>query len=220
MVNQEEEFSIVGGVRQEDPLSPMLFLVVIKPLHKLIAKAQEQKLLRDLNKKCDSFRISLYADDATLFIMPHEKDFTITSEILSIFANASGLQTNVSKTEIFPICCDISNLDHLHTSGMVVSSFPCKYLGLPLHYMRPTKLMLQPVVQKIIDRLLGRKRRFFSYPRRELLVKSVLIAMPTYFLMIHKLKKWAITRINRFIRGFLWKGHNPENVRGGHCLVN
>jgi hypothetical protein len=65
---------------------------------------------------------------------------------------------------------------------MVIANFPCKYLGLPLHVKKPTKSMMQPVVQKIVDRLLGWKRKFFSHPGRELLVKSVLLAMPTYFL--------------------------------------
>jgi hypothetical protein len=211
-----------SGVRQGDPLSPMLFLIAIKPLHKLIAKAQDMGLLDKLSKACDTFRMSLYADDAALFIGPSEKDFRIISEILNIFAAASGLCTNHHKTEIYPISCDSSAITHLQSSGIIIASFPCMYLGLPLHYRKPTKEMMHSLIQKIADRLPGWKRRFFSYPGRELLVKSVLSSMATYFLTVHKhkLQKWAIARVDRFRRSFLWKGHHSDNISGGHCLVN
>lgn len=42
--------------------------------------------------------------------------------------------------------------------------------------------------------------------------------MPTYFLTVFSLKKWAVKRIDKIRRGFLWKGADCAN--GGHCLVN
>jgi hypothetical protein len=86
------------SVRQGDPLPPMLFLLAIEHLHKLVAKAQEMEMLDILSKRCDTFIISLYDDDATLFIGPSKKDFKIVSEILNIFSAASGLKTNLHKT--------------------------------------------------------------------------------------------------------------------------
>jgi hypothetical protein len=32
--------------------------------------------------------------------------------------------------------------------------------------------------------------------------------------------KWGFNKIDRFRRSFLWRGHDPENVKGAHCLVN
>ncbi|GJN28521.1 hypothetical protein PR202_gb16659 [Eleusine coracana subsp. coracana] len=43
--------------------------------------------------------------------------------------------------------------------------------------------------------------------------------MPTYFLTAAKMPCWAINRVDRFRRSFLWRGHDPDRVRGGHCLV-
>jgi hypothetical protein len=198
----------------------MLFLLAIEPLYKLIAKTHDMRMLDKLSKSCDTFRISLDANDAALFISPSEKDFRIIYEILSIFALASGLNTNLQKIEIYPINYDNSAIAHLQTYGMILASFPCKYLGLPLHYRKPTKEMMHPLIQKIADRLPGWKRRLFSYPRREFLVKSVLSAMPTYFLIVHKMQKWAIARVDMFRRSFLWKGHHSDNIDGGYYLVN
>jgi hypothetical protein len=47
--------------------------------------------------------------------------------------------------------------------------------------------MIQPMVQRIGNKLLGWKRNLLSYPNRELLVKFVLIAILTHFLTVHKL---------------------------------
>jgi hypothetical protein len=52
------------------------------------------------------------------------------------------------------------------------------------------------------------------------MIKSVLSAIPTYFLTVFKMTKWGFHRIDRFRRSFLWKGHDTDNVRGGHYLVN
>lgn len=140
--------------------------------------------------------------------------------ILQIVAKASGLVTNLGKTECFPIRCNNLDLTFLAEYNLNVSSFPCKYLGPPLNIRKPGRAEIHAVVQKIGKRLPGWKRRFFSYPGRELLVKTVLTEMPTYFMTIFKFPKWGISRVDRFRRSFLWRGKDPEHVRGGHCLVN
>jgi hypothetical protein len=191
----------------------------MEPLHQLFQKALQEGLLSKHSKSCDMFRMSLYADDATIFITPTEQDLKVTIEIMSTFAAASGLFTNIAKTECYPIHCDTINLQFLSNANLSISQLSCKYLGLPLHFKKPSKAMLQPVIDKIGSRFPGWKN-FFSYPGRELLVKSVLSAMPTYFLTVHKMTKWGISKIDRFRRSFLWRGEDPDKVKGGHCLVN
>jgi hypothetical protein len=111
-----------------------------EPLHKLIAKAQDMEILTSLNKRCNTFRMSLYANDTALFISPSEKDFKAITEVLN------GLNTNLHKSKIYTINCDSSDLHCLQNSGMVLASFPCKYLSLPLHYRKPTREMMHPLV--------------------------------------------------------------------------
>jgi hypothetical protein len=101
------------GVRQGDPLSAMLFLMDMEPLHLLFKKAQDCGLLGQLSPACDVCRISLYADDATMFIRPAKTDLQTSDCILKIFAQASGLHVNLSKTHYFSIRCDNVDLDFL-----------------------------------------------------------------------------------------------------------
>jgi hypothetical protein len=208
------------GVRQGDPLSPMLFLLAIEPLHRLFKKAQQMGLLKKIGSCCENFRVSLYADDATLFIKSIVHDLDMESYILEIFTTASGLKTNMGKTEFYPIQCQNMDLSFLASRNLNISTFPCTYLGLPLHFRNPTRPMMQQVVSKIDNRLLGWKRSLLSYPGRETLIKTVLFALPTYFMTVFKLQKWAIARIDRYRRSFLWKGHDVDNVKGGNCLDN
>jgi hypothetical protein len=74
----------------------MLFLLAMEPLHRLVAKAQQIGLLHSLSKICDTFRMSLYVDDVAVFIKPNLSEL---KAIMSIFAEASGLHTNLAKIE-------------------------------------------------------------------------------------------------------------------------
>jgi hypothetical protein len=94
------------GLRQGDPLSPMLFILVMDTLDSLILKAQERGLLLHVLRHGNGQRISLYADDVVLFLQPSRREITLIKEILRIFGEASGLKTNVSKCSMTPIQCN------------------------------------------------------------------------------------------------------------------
>jgi hypothetical protein len=207
------------GVRQADSLSPILFLLAMEPLHLLFQKAQQAKLLKYLSPACDAFRLTLYANDVALFIQPKAEELKVTDGILNLFPRASGLMTNLGKTKYYPIRCDNLNLDFLTSAERVTSSFPCTYLGLPLSYKKPPKSSLQPMLQKIDNKLSGWKI-FLSYPGRETLIKSVLTAIPTFFITVFKPTRWFISGVDKFRRSFLWRGRDTDQIKGRHCLVN
>jgi hypothetical protein len=153
-------------MRQGGPLSLMLFLLAMEPLHLLFRKAHEVHLLQKLRPNCDTCKVSLYVDDATLFIRPNEQELHVVDTILQIFSDTFGLVTNMAKTHFYPIRCHGLNFDLLHQASRVVATFPCSYLGFPLNNKKPSKLELLPMIQKIINRMLGWKRRFFTLPGR------------------------------------------------------
>jgi hypothetical protein len=61
------------GLRQGDPLSPMLFLLVMEVLNAMIRKADEWNLLEKLGVRAIPYRTSMYADDLILFTKPKEQ---------------------------------------------------------------------------------------------------------------------------------------------------
>jgi hypothetical protein len=111
-------------MRQGDPLSLMLFLLTMERLHRLFQKAQQQGILQRLSNGCDTFRVSLYADDAAVFINPSSHDLHVTTAIRSLFVDASGLKTNLPKTQVYPIRCEHLSLTFLNQTNLdVLSAF-------------------------------------------------------------------------------------------------
>ena len=48
----------------------------------------------------------MYADDVALFLRLAANDITLTLDILQLFGEASGLNTNVQKSSVLPIVVD------------------------------------------------------------------------------------------------------------------
>jgi hypothetical protein len=99
-------------------------------------------LLTRLSKGCEEYKISLYANDSAIFIKLTKQDFNTIKYILEIFVEASGLNINMAKIEFFPIQCQNVHLSFLTHNDLVISSFPCKYLGMPLHHRKPSRTMM------------------------------------------------------------------------------
>jgi len=83
------------GLRQGDPLSPMLFILIMDVLGHMITKATSEGLLLPLSSRGLQHRISMYANDVALFLRPESGDITTTMDILNLFGEASRLKTNL-----------------------------------------------------------------------------------------------------------------------------
>lgn len=81
--------------------------------------------------------ISLFTDDVGIFANPSKEELNAISSILLALGDVSSLVTNLSKSEIFPICChDMDLHDILSEFAAKIASFPRRYLGLPMHSRR------------------------------------------------------------------------------------
>jgi mannosylglycoprotein endo-beta-mannosidase len=162
--------------------------------------------------------MSLYADDAAVFIKPVRNDVQVVAQILNMFGHASGLITNRTKCAVYPIRCEGLILDDIMQDFQcAIQSFPCTYLGLPLHYRQLRRIDYQPLIDKLSNRLPAWKGRFLNRAARLKLLNSILSTMPVYFLTAFAPKKWVIKRLDRVRRSFLWKG--SDGASGGHSLV-
>jgi hypothetical protein len=60
------------GLRQGDPLSPLLFILAIDPLQRLLSLATEAGILTRVARDRARLRVSLYADDVVIFLQPEK----------------------------------------------------------------------------------------------------------------------------------------------------
>ncbi|XP_059635751.1 uncharacterized protein LOC132277927 [Cornus florida] len=130
-------FASSRGLRQGDPLSSFLFLIVIERLSRLMKRAEDLGFIRGFRvgrEAANQIEIShlLFADDTLVFCDTNVSQLRYLGCILTCFQAVSGLQINVGKRVIILVgdVLDISSLAAVLGCG--VGAFPLPYLGLPL----------------------------------------------------------------------------------------
>jgi hypothetical protein len=133
------------GLRQGDPLSLLLFVLAIDPLHHILRKASKQGCIQKLRGRAPMVCTSLYADDAAIFMAPIKDDINFLATTLHHFGDVTSLVTNCTKSQVAPIRCEGLDLDHiLQAFSATRTTFPMKYLGLPLSVKRLKRIHFQP----------------------------------------------------------------------------
>ena len=187
-------------------------------LNKLLKLADVKGLFQTLHPKIKD-KTFMYVDDVVIFLVPTQQDLVLTKVILEIFAQSSGLKTNLSKCLISPIQCDMEATVTLLSMFLgKIDPFPIRYLGIPLGLRKLGKNDLQPLVDKVANRLPTWKANLLNRAGRTVLIKSTLSAIPTHTALAVNLSPWVIKCIDGYRRGFLWQG--ASKAKGGHCLLS
>ncbi|KAM0834610.1 hypothetical protein ACQ4PT_063479 [Festuca glaucescens] len=206
------------GLRQGDPLSPQLFVLMMEVATCLIRKAVEEELFSPIGNCTPEQRLSIYADDVVLFVKPNSMDLMAVREILGIFGEASGLRVNYLKTSATMIRGTILDKEAvgqaLHCN---IVDFPIRYLGLQLALRPLTKAQWQPMLDAAMHIMPAWQRGMISRPGRLTLVKAVITARPVHHLLVLEVPCWVLEELEKNLRGFFWAG--KEKAHGGQCLV-
>ena len=148
-----------------------------------------------------------YADDTTFFIQGSKTAAHTLSQMMDIFADFSGLQLNRAKSSFVGFGLATEELRHCaEILATPIETLPIRYLGLPLTDRRLKTQDWQPVVEKVEKRLGGWRGRLLSPGGRPVLVKAVLSAIPTYFMLAFRMPAGVRRRIESAMRSFFWRG--------------
>jgi hypothetical protein len=207
------------GLRQGDPLSPLLFIIAIDPLHRILERATDIGVLSPLPLREAKLRASLYADDAIVFMNPIKDELRSLLRILKAFGEATGLRINIDKCSISSIRCDDIDLDEVLASfnGERVQ-LPIKYLGLPLFLGRLRFSHLQQILDRARAKLAGWRGKWINAGGRRTLSMSVLSTLHIFALTALKLPKRFFVAFNKIRRPFTW-GAEENDLAGGKCKI-
>ena len=169
LVNGSPEgfFGSSRGLRQGDPLSPLLFLLIMEVLNRLLKKTEECNLIRGFHvgsMNSVGVRIShlLFGNDTILFCDASREQLLSIRLVLCCFQAFTGLKVNVRKSEIVPIG-EVNNLDALANFLQCrVGSLPMKYLGMPLGTLFKIASIRNTILEKMEKKLSGWKHLYLS----------------------------------------------------------
>ncbi|KAJ3700817.1 hypothetical protein LUZ61_004522 [Rhynchospora tenuis] len=203
------------GLRQGDPLLPLLFNLVADALQSFIRNASPLTSGPIIIPP----RALKYADDTIILMEAYPRNIAIVKEVLSNFAKLSGLHINDDKSLFVPVAIPDSSLSAIaQVLRCAPKDMPVTYLGLPLSISKLKKVHFKPLIDAFQRKLDGWKIRFLSSAGRLTLVKVVLTALPLHYMQVIQLPVWLVDHLDGIRRRFFWKG--KDKCLGGHCLVN
>jgi retron-type reverse transcriptase len=190
-----KDFKCIRGVRQGDPLSPLLFAIDADLLQCAINKEYEIGNLHPPfpQRTENPFPIIQYADDTIIIMQGCDSQLAILKDILNKISVSSSLVVNFHKSCLVPINISSEHASSLAQSfGCTVGSFPFTYLGLSMGLNKPQVKDYAPLNCRI-ERKLAAASLHLSYAARLQLVNSVISSLPTYYMCTLKLPITVLT---------------------------
>jgi hypothetical protein len=149
-------FHCKRGVRQGDPLSPLLFVLAADLLQSLVNQALHQGALNlPIPERAGTdFPIVQYVDDILLIMEFCPRQLLVLRDLLHTFVVDTGLKVNYNKTVMLLVNISRERLEELaNTFHCQSGSMPFTYLGLPLGTTKPKVQDFLPLVHKVERRL-------------------------------------------------------------------
>nr|XP_023876772.1 uncharacterized protein LOC111989214 [Quercus suber] len=216
LINGEAKGSIVPsrGLRQGDLISPYLFLLCAEGLFAMLRKEEEQGYIRGVAvcKGAPQTSHLFFADDSIVFCRATLNEGSRVLKVLEAYEAESGQQLNKEKTSLF-----FSKNTKRETQDQVKQIFEAhviqhheKYLGLPPLVGKGKRKAFNRIKDQVGRKIAGWKGRLLSSAGREILIKAVAQATPTYTMGCFKLPDSLCKDLNSMMSNFWWGQKNKE----------
>lgn len=157
----------------------------------------------------------LFADDCFIFMRAKEEEARVVHDLLHKYEIASGQSINLGKSNI------LFSKNVAHATRTMITDFlgvnECarvsKYLGLPAMIGRNKKEIFNFVRDHVWKRLNSWKGKTLSMAGREILLKSVAQAIPTYCMSMYLIPQSLGDDIQKMLNSFWW-GSSSRQLRG------
>jgi hypothetical protein len=206
------------GLRQGDLLSPYLFILSTEGLTSLIKKSVASGDLHGV-QICKGEPMAshfLFADDCFLFYRSTIDETNHLMHIIKTYQEATGQEINQTKLEVF-FSRNLSiaaQEDLSRIMGVMHVIGTGSYLGLPSMIGRKKKGVFAYLKDIIWKRVNSWRGRALSRARKEVMIKSVLQAIPSYVMSVYLLPESTIREIERMMNSFWWGGGaNNKGIR-------
>ncbi|GJQ96935.1 RNA-directed DNA polymerase, eukaryota, reverse transcriptase zinc-binding domain protein [Tanacetum coccineum] len=207
--NPTKEFQFFKGLKQGDPLSPFLFILVMETLHLSFKRIINAGLYRGISIN-GSLTLShlFYADDVVFVGEWKDSNIHILLNVLKCFFLASGLKINLQKSKLMGLGVSSNVVNSAaNLMGCSILQLPFNYLGVKVGCNMSYIGSWDDVISKVSSRLSKWKIKSLSIGGRLTLLKSVLTSIPLYHMSIFKVPMGVLKKLESIRRNF-FNGHD------------
>ncbi|KAA3452465.1 reverse transcriptase [Gossypium australe] len=213
-----ESFCPHRGLRQGDPLSPFLFLFCGEGLSSLMRLEKAENIIKGVKASRNGPTISylLFTDDCILFVEATERDAISLKQILMEYERNLGQCVNFDKSTVF-FSTITQEREKMAISQVLVvrrSNDIERYLGLPSMVGKRKRASFQNLKDRFKLRIDNWSIHFLSQGGKEVFIKAILQAIPTFSMACFLLPKTLCKDLEGIIAKFWWQ--KSRNRKGIH----
>ena len=210
-----EKISLRRGVRQGDPLSPLLYILCVETLACQVRNCPQVRGFLLPGARGLQAKVRVYADDTTAILKDY-RSLARLFDLISIYERGWGAKLNRSKTE-----------------AMWLGAWKCRTdEPLGLTWVRKMKILgvifgtesteldnWQPKLKKLEKSLNLWKSRSLSFVGKSMILNVLGLSKFLYLSRALIMPVWVLTRVNQLIWPFLW-GSRIETVSRKSCCLS
>ncbi|WVZ75250.1 hypothetical protein U9M48_023324 [Paspalum notatum var. saurae] len=209
-----EEFFPERGLRQGDPLSPYLFLIYAEGFSALLRRAEEEGKIKGI-KICPgapSVSHLLFADDSLILCRANGGDAQQLQSLLQVYEECSGQMINKDKSAVMfsPNTPTGEREEVMSALQIAKETTNERYLGLPVYVGKEKSKVFQFLKERIWQRIQGWKEKLLSRAGKEILIKAVAQAIPTYAMTCFDITKGVCEQISSMICKYWWSNQDKD----------
>lgn len=195
------------GLRQGDPLSPYLFLLILEALTAMLTY-RTHHMAFTFHPKCQALNIShLIFDDLFILSGADTNSFQVVKDVFYEFNKVSGLQPNLQKSSMVYAGVSQQDKEGLYGVFAIPEGFlPVKYLGVPFITTRLKAQDCEMLLEKILQKVHSWSSKLLSYGGRLQLINAVLFSIQVYWCSTFILPFKMLSKFESTLKAFFWTG--------------
>ena len=145
-----------------------------------------------------------FADDNLIFCKASLEECDSLQRILRVYEKALGQQLNRAKISLFfsqNTRDEVKEEIKIRFGAQIIHQHE-KYRGLPSLVCRNKRNSFNDIKEKLAKKLAGWKEKLFCKAVKEVLIKAVAQAIPTYFMSCFKIPDSFCDELNSMVRNF------------------